>query len=163
MMRTNTRFDRYRIQNNGDHFYCGKLKNGNQALMGVQRPRLTMVEFDANGKFVQVSFREATSAEGNVKAEAEDQLNIELLIWQKEVGFKPRTISVKPFFLSDLWIGIKDLPDHYQEVLDNPEKFDEQRRQVLEEDIHNWYDDGNFVFYWDEEYYLDEEGELESS
>lgn len=92
-----------------------------------------------------------------------DSIFEELTDWQDELGFTPGTISIQQFFLSERWIGIKDLPEHYQEVIDQPDEIDESRRRELEEDIRRWLQAGDFVLYWDEEYYLNAAGELESS
>jgi hypothetical protein len=93
----------------------------------------------------------------------ESDLTKELVAWQSEIAFVPGAIAVRPFFLPDRWIGTAELPEHYQEVLDHPERFDEQRRRLLEEDIHRWREQGDFVLYWVEDYYLTRDGELTSS
>lgn len=84
-------------------------------------------------------------------------------LWQIELGFVDTTIVVQNFFLADDWIGISDLPEHYQHVIDHPDGYEVDRYEELSADIRLWRERGDFVLYWDEEYYLNRDGELESS
>ena len=77
--------------------------------------------------------------------------------------FTPGTIFVKPFFLQEAGLGISDLPEHYQEFLDHPKNANEDERFYYPEEIKEWREGGNFVLWWNEDYFLNEEGELESS
>ena len=81
--------------------------------------------------------------------------------------FTPGTICVKQFFMHDpRWlngIGITDLPEHYQEFLDHPESVAEDDRVCYREEIEEWLTSGEFVLWFNEDYYLNEEGELDSS
>ena len=157
----------YNIQNDVSHYYAGHLKDGSQVLMGIQLPELVMVEFAPTGKYVRTTIRDISSETRKslqrLPNSGEDDLLRELRNWQQEVGFTGATISIQQFFLSDRYIGIKNLPDHYQEVLNQPEEYDANRRRELQEDVHLWIERGDFVLYWDEEYYLNQDGELESS
>jgi hypothetical protein len=149
----------YTIQHDGWHYHAGRIRSGTQVLMGVQLPELVMVEFDDEGGFLRTLQRALSRA----AVSDEDQRARELERWQEELGFTPGAISVHRYFLPERWIGIRDLPDHYQEVLDRPEALTEERRRELEEDIRLWRERGDFVLYWDEDYYLDRDGELQSS
>ena len=149
------------------HFYAGHLVSGTQVLMGVQFPDFVMVEFNADGDYLKTSVRKASIESKNIfdipLTNEDEEFLTEFRGWQTELGFIAGTISVKQFFLSDRSIGIKDLPDHYQEVLDFPDNIDAKRLKELQQDIRLWRESGDFVLYWDEEYYLDQDGELESS
>lgn len=157
----------YNIQNDVYHYHTGLLENGNQVLMGVQLPELVMVEFNPEGHFVELAARDISGKLQRYNCGLyeldDDMLLVELRIWQSEIGLTPSTISVREFFFPDRWIGIKDIPEHYQDVIERPEDYDEERRRQLQDDIREWSEDGSFVLYWNEDYYLSKEGELESS
>jgi len=92
-----------------------------------------------------------------------EEISVEMEKWQKEIGFTAATISINQFFLSDRGIGITDLPEHYQAVRNHPETYNAKRLKELQDDIRTWNEADNFVLYWVEEYYLNQDGELESS
>ena len=152
----------YNIKNDVLHYYAGHLKSGNQVLMGIQLPELVMVEFDSTGGYVGTTIRN-TSSVVHLPETGEEDMSRELQNWQQELGFTGATITIQPFFLLDRYIGIKDLPDHYEEVLNQPEAYSASRRRELQEDVRLWNERGDFVLYWDEEYYLNQDGELDSS
>lgn len=153
----------YLIQNDIYHYHTGRLSNGNQVLMD----ECSRIEFDAEGNLL-AAFGQETS-QSTLKA-MDIEGNVLAVFSQKApqsssmmLPVTPGTISVKPFFLPELWLGIRDLPDHYQEFLDHPENANEEERHYYPEEISNWRECGNFVLWWNEDYYLNEDGELESS
>jgi hypothetical protein len=157
----------YNIQHEPGSFHTGHVKNGNQILISVQLPEIVMVEFDADGNYLRVATREIPKQYLSV---VNDRLRVDDYVlsalienWRDEIGLIPGTISVKQFFLPERWICIRDLPDHYQEVLDNPEDYDDEELQNLREDIRQWLAHGDFVLYLDRDYYLSSEGEVEST
>ena len=144
----------YKIQNDTDHYFTGRLSNGNQVLTGSagtnsdgeqrQTPTFPLVEFDKDGTLLGV-YTEETGAPF------------------RPLRFTPGTISVKQFFLPEHWLGITDLPEHYREFLDHPENAGEDERLYYPDQIAEWRANGDFVLCCDEDYYLNEEGELVSS
>jgi hypothetical protein len=150
----------YTIRPGQDVFDAGVLPDGQQVLVGFQLPELVVVRFSSQGVLTGVEVI-ATVASDN--GSAAEQASIELIRWKSEIGFRATAITVEPFFLRDRWIGIADLPQHYQEVLDHPESLDEVRRWNLLDDIRQWRLRGDFVLYWDEDYYLNTDGEVVSS
>lgn len=154
----------YLIQDDVHHYRAGRLNNGNQVLMG----EFSRVEFDPEGNVVATSCPEDTSytvqaldAEGNVLSAYFRPTDLPPPSVMPP--FTPGTISVKPFFLTECSIGIRDLPDHLQEFLDHPENADEDERFYYPEEIDAWRECGNFVLWWNNDYYLNEDGELASS
>lgn len=151
---------RYPICPHQDVFDAGVLPDGQQVLVGLQLPELVVVRFSSEGMLSGVEVVASIAPKNCSMAE---QASTELDRWKAEVGYRAMTITVQPFFLRDRWIGIADLPQHYQEVLDQPEGFDEDIRGNLLDDIRQWQLRGDFVLYWDEDYYLNKDGEVVSS
>ena len=150
----------YTIQPSHDVFDAGVIPDGQQVLVGLQLPELVVVRFSKQGSLTGVTvFATVGSSNGSTA----DQANAELARWEAEIGFRATPITVEPFFLLDRRIGIADLPQHYQEVLDHPESVDKDRRLDLLDDIRQWQVRGDFVLYWDEDYYVNKDGEVVSS
>ena len=140
----------YTIQNDIYHYYTGHLSSGNQILLNSDgseddTPIFPLVEFDKDGNLLAVHTKETEDSDFN------------------PLRFTPGTIAVKKFFVSDHWIGITDLPEHYQEFLDEPQSAAEEERLNYPEEIAAWRSSGEFVLWFNEDYFLNENGELESS
>lgn len=149
----------YTISSCEDVFDAGILPDGRQVLAGIQLPEIVVVYFSSQGILAGVTVTTIASEDRSPI----DQASVELARWKSVVGFRANAIRVQPFFLRDRWIGIADLPPHYQKVLDHPEDIDEVRLAELLTDIRQWQHRGDFVCYWDEDYYFDKNGELASS
>ncbi len=140
----------YTIQNDVYHYVTGHLGNGNQVLMigdgsDSGTPSFPRVEFNAQGDVVAVHREEAADLSA------------------ASAMFTPGTICVKSVFVPDIWIGIQDLSDHYQEFLDHPEKADEEHYIDYPELIEDWRERKSFVLWCNEDYDVSEDGGLESS
>jgi hypothetical protein len=162
----------YNIQSHPEYgFYTGILANQHQALMSED----VLIEFDTEGNHVQTTYRELPERlwmVGVLKALNEmpadtaivqKDNHVSLVEWQVQIGFVSRTISVKKFFLSESCTGIDDLPGEYLDFLENPEAFDEEEQEYLPEEIQGWEESRDFVFYWGNDYYMNEAGEVHSS
>lgn len=155
--------DRYPIQNNDNnrhYFTAGVDGRGRQALMGAQLPEVVTVFFNESGDYLETVAKTIAPRPGEDDDAAADRTLEEV---QSAIGLAPATIFVKKFRLGDRWIGIEDLPEHYQEFLDNPEEFDEREKVDYPEDIRQWISDGAFVLWWCEDFYLDKDGDITSS
>jgi len=145
----------YKVSSSEHYFYAGRIGIDRQVLMGTQLPNLTCVEFDAAGNYLRAVTKQVP---------LDDDAVPHLQAWQGELGLAIGPIFVKGFFLQEQWIGIKDLPDHYQEAMNavSGNHFDGRLKQ-LQEEARAWQSRRDFVLYWDEEYYLNRQGEVESS
>lgn len=156
----------YKIQHEPCYFYAGIIANGNQILAGVQMPNLVMVLFDADGCYREVIDKPIPDEfllQRNGIYLVPDAVDDLVENWCNDLGYLAGTISIQAFYLADRWIGIKEFPRHFQEILDSPEEYDQEFRDSIEADMKLWKESGDFVFQWDEEYYMNREGEVESS
>jgi len=157
----------YAIQNDTYRFRTGALPDGRQVLMGVQFPELVVVEFDAEGNYLNLFTRDIPanilhrSKHGIYSADS-DLLDEEIRKLQQEIVYSPATIRVKQFFRSDRWIGIKDLPDYLVEAAEgsDPDILDPEEAK---EDIRTWQESGDFVLWWCEDLWMDASGEITST
>jgi len=160
-------FDFYQIQNNPHYFHTGHAGNGDQILIGPRLPKLAMLRFDADGNFlglrVRAIPRDLLHFDGSVIHIDRAILDAFVEKWKTEIELSPGTISIRPFFMIEKRIGIKDLPDSFEELQNHSEELDPETRHDLEDDLQHWLDAGNFVFWWNQDYYLNREGKVVSS
>lgn len=150
---------RYLVGSYPPVFKTGRLPDGTQCLFGVQGTDFVIVYFTADGAFRNLE-RKPELING-----VTDEGDIDELVqqWESKVGIAEGRITVQPFFIEEQWIGIRDIPEHYQDVVESPDTFLEDDRQRLLKDVNEWLERGDFVFYWDEDYYLNADGEVEST
>ena len=151
---------RYQIQSAAGHFEAGQTVHPEQVLVGIQLPHLVVLRFSTSGELQGLA---AIPIPASAGAPTLDDAAEALRHWKAEVDFRPATISIAAFLVPERCIGLGDLPEHYQEVLDHPGLFEVDRRIELLADIDQWKERGDFVLLWDEEYYLNNAGELLSS
>src|SRR5262245_23780594 len=113
---------KYSIRHSDPYFHAGTLPNGKQILLGLHLPAMVAVLFDAGGEVLRTerrkySFKLQTRTDGSylVDDAASDAMMDDLREWESEMGFRQGKISVKRFALHDLFIGLRDLPKHYED------------------------------------------------
>ncbi len=121
--------------------------------------------FEAAGNLADVQRR---SLAGQLTRPPEDPClevnNKELHAWlRKEFGFKPSLIRVKSFLIEEEQISVEAFPSHFQEFLEDPNQFDDEERQHYPESIRSWIEEGAFVLIWDNDHWMDQNGEVSSS
>ena len=173
-LRSETRI--YSIQPEQGYFDAGVTGDGRQILMGLYCPALVGIFFDAAGKLINhetrhLEFLQASNVvvdgkpiEGLVRNYDIDDKRIapRMRVWQKELVFRPATIRVMRFFLTELAIGIADYPEYFSEILDDARASDEEKSDVRDS-VRHWDADGQFVLRWGNDYWLDRAGEVVSS
>jgi hypothetical protein len=156
--------DLYPIQSGQGYFDAGTTSDGRQVLMGLYCPDLVAIAFDREGELLGIERRplEFLQQRDGVYDIYDERIPPRLLAWQEEMGLQPATIRVSKFFLDDLGIGIEDYPDHFGEILDDPEASDEEQDEIRES-MRTWDAEGQFVLLWGNDYWLDGTGEVGSS
>jgi hypothetical protein len=156
--------DLYPIQPDQGYFDAGTASDGRQALMGLYCPDLVAIAFDQAGDLLGCERRhlEFLHQRGGVYDIYDERIPPRLLAWQEEMGFRSATIRVRRFFLDDLWIDIEDYPDHFGEILEDPEALDEEHDENRGS-MRTWDAEGQFVLLWGNDYWLDGTGEVVSS
>ena len=155
----------YRIKpDEGYFFYADVTPDNKQVLMGVYCPNLIAFFFDSDGNllsFHQRSLGVEHPHDGPYNVYSE-RISQQLSAWQLELGFQPTTIKVKKFFQLELKIGIQDQPDHFGEMLFDPQVSEDEKKEVRDS-IRRWEECEQFVLWWGNDYWLDKTGEVVSS
>ena len=138
--------------------------------MGLLYPHLVAVFFDSSGDLLKkeermLSFQAQRVVDSGAFRVSEkgfqEKMVKELTHWQKMIGFAECRISVKPFFFHDERIGIEDMPFHLREVIEHPDLIEDGDPFGLASEIKRWTREGDYVFWWCEDYYIDKKCQKE--
>jgi hypothetical protein len=161
----------YTIQNGGYYYWTGRNRDQEQVIVGLLAPHILLYSFDQVGSYIK---RELVQLSKLPKRDRDSSIYLldsqfmarfsgELNEVQHRIGYQPGSISVKEFFDPDYYVGVSPYPSEYQEFLDFPDRFSEEEKHAYESHIRRWNEDGQFVFCWAEEYWMNRDGEAVSS
>lgn len=161
----------YTIQNNKIYFWTGRDQDHKQIIMGLLAPYVVVYSFNPDGSYhkrelIQLAHpprRDAESGVYDLNSQFMTRFSGELDEVKRQIGYQPDSVSIQEFFDPAQYVGVSSLPSDYQEFLDYPDRFAEEEKQAYESHITQWKNDGNFVFCWAEEYWMNKNGEIESS
>jgi hypothetical protein len=152
-----------------DDYIAGRDRGGRQVLMGLRYPHVAVMVFAASGELVETIIRPSlfcpklTATGGPYFTEDPDfqeRLSRQIVSWQTEIGFYERPVVVQRFAVPELSLGIENLPRHFQDFQKDPIDFSEEEQREFPRIINEWTSEGNFVFWWGSDYYLNKNGEI---
>jgi hypothetical protein len=150
-------------------YITGRGDGGHAIIIGLRYPYICAVLFDASGKLTEVRirplpFRARAMREGGPylieDPDFQDRYIAQAQIWGAELGFSEQSIVIERFAFPEFDLGIENLPRHMQHFRSNPDESSEEDKRELPKMIEEWIAEGNFVFWWGNDYYLDKEGEI---
>jgi hypothetical protein len=161
----------YTIQNDADLFWTGLAADGRQVILGYLMPNIVVYWFDSEGNYsgkerislANKPVRDEITGIYEVTSGFLMRADEELLAYKQEIGYQPCAVQVRAFFDEDEYVGIMRVPSSYQAFLESDEEYSEEEKEAYARHIQRWIEDGQFVFCWCEEYWMDESGEIESS
>jgi hypothetical protein len=160
----------FALQTEPGDFETGRCADGRQVVFGLLCPHLALFYFDAQGNLLQAEFRdwEHPAPWRNGRYDIYDDafeaaFAQQIDRWKAEAGFSPGTIQIKEFMDDAHWVGIQILPEHYQDLETSDEFDNEAERQEYIRDRDEWIARGDFVWWWAKDYYMNAEGEVEST
>jgi hypothetical protein len=135
--------------------------------MGQMCTHLLAYFFDAAGNLLDREHRawnhpvRYMDGHGTCMASEQDHLPAlvrQLKDWRAELGFWPVTIRVKRFLDDDYPVGIELMPEHLGAVA----LWADDDEDMLK--IRDWWvDQGQFVWWWDRDYYISKDGAVVGS
>jgi hypothetical protein len=145
-------------------FWTGVTPDKRQVLMGLLCPNLVAFFFDADGHLLAVEQRLLTFFQDvtppyNIY---DDRIPAAVDAWQREMSLQPVTITVRKFFVHEPYLGVEDYPDHFAEILSDPEEG-EGEKEDIRDSMRLWDQAGQFVLQWGNDYWLNDTGEVVSS
>ncbi len=165
-------------------FFTGRTADGSQLLLGPFDGGILVIRFSRDGEFLAceqhplLTSRESIGADIRARhpvlgasdfamlraIEFGDAEGAEVRVLRDRLGVSPATIQVRAFHLDDYPIGIDPYPDFLEQVKDDPGSIeDEEEREELLEALRNWEANGEFVFWWGNDLYVDGTGKVVSS
>lgn len=167
----------YSIQSEESYgFWTGRTKDHTQVLMGLACPYLIAFVFDLEGNIIgghrkRLDFLQPSGVivdgeplRGLVQTFNiyDERIPVRVEEWQQQMGFQDQLIRVKRFADPEMGISIGDYPEHFAEILSDPEASKEEKDSVLES-LSEWEAAGQFVLLWGDDYWLNGDGEVTSS
>ncbi len=165
---------RYKIQDDVD-FRAGIDRDGRQLLMGLQGGQVLVVGFDPAGCYLGIESKippvRPLSDLSNMRGFSRSVGSL-MRRWRQEIGFQPGAIEVERFQVADRPVAIEDYPKFFREFLVDFDKCyisncfkrnAEIEKSQTFEDIKNWKKNNQFVLIWGKEYWMKEDGSVEST
>jgi hypothetical protein len=150
-------------------YTAGHDGGGRAVLLGLRYPYLVAVLFDQQGQLIEARIRPLEFEAPSVHARGpyitedpffQDRVQSVMQQWQDELAFSEGTAVLERFRIPELLIGIEDLPRHFQRFLNDPTEFSSEEQSNYPDIIREWQMNGNFVFWWGEDYYVDRDGNV---
>ena len=156
----------YPIQSSS-YWYAGHTRDGRQVLYGLLCPSLVAYFFSERGDLIDVQqqhleFLEEGRNPGHVYDIYDPRIEPRREAWSRQLGIYSGTIRVRKFRDSNHGVEILDYPDCFDDALQRPNASSEVKARIAEF-RRDWEQQRNFVLLWGEDYWMDEEGQIESS
>lgn len=136
--------------------YTGQIDETFQAIVSHYDDSLVAVLFDMDGNLVEV--REKSLAGVHPKDH-----ETALESWVDELKLAIQSISIYKFFLSNYKIGIKELSSDDEYFLNHQSEYSEDEQISYHQMIKDWQDSGEFVFWYNNDFWCDKEGDIIAS
>jgi len=161
----------FTVQSCEPDFVTGVCADGRQVVMGLLCPNLVAFFFDADGVHSGAEQRTwDTPAPTHPHTGRyllgddafQSALDLQISGWQDELGFVPAPVHIHAFVDQEKWVGVELIPEHLlpEQIADEE---DPTRREQLHDIAAEWRDSGWFVWWWAKDYWMNAEGEVEST
>lgn len=163
---------KYALATNENYgWYTGRTPDNRQALMGVDVNAEICVLFDANGEKLE-SIERCFDRDGNRVTDAitewpfhltgfgATQVRRRFELWLQSTIAERCPIVVKEFGVDNRFIGIEPLPSDYADYLADPTDIDDDGREEMPTRIQNWLTSNLYVFWWNEDYWMNPDGSV---
>lgn len=166
---------RYTLQSNSIYgWFTGGTADGLRVLMGIDWNAMICMRFDAAGNYVGCEERyfghdgeptnaPVTKSPFHLASVAGERVEERFDDWKRDMLNWEGPIETEEFHHPTRFIGVEPFPDWYQQMLENPSAYSPQQRAQLESSIDRWRKDGDFVFWWNENYLCNADGTVHSS
>lgn len=154
----------YHIRTQPSYYFCVGASKSMQALWGIIGETVHLISFSITGDLLDVK-----SFGWNDFNSSIDEKSYDSLIWAaslrfvKEYDLESDTISVKRFWIENLNAGVEDVSDTIKEMIQSPEIFDSVELADCTESFEAWKQEDQYVFWWEQNYYMSKDGDVETS
>jgi hypothetical protein len=155
-------------------FYTGT-SGDRQVLMGFNNPGLLAIFFDRDGNLLEVRervfpkewFREwevSLAGEGGEERRRPNSTR-ERNALMAEIGFREGPIDIKPFDLEEkYWVSLDEVTSDVRDTLEHPEEYSEEDIESARMSLEISRELGGlYGFHWGNDYYMNEDGTINTS
>lgn len=148
-------------------YTTGKTSSGEQIIMGLLCPFITIIIFDANGKYLETKQELWEYPAPKMGMDGPYQIynkgfvkNLDQQIKniQTNIAFIEGTVSIEEFESDVVESALYIMPNHLDEI-----DLEDEDSAYLIEEKESWINSKSHCFLWAEEYWLSVDGEMESS
>jgi len=141
-------------------------------ILGTMIRNILLIVFGSDGRYNKtVTIKLPSRIDPDLRLRYPDYEDPELAKLMEDEQIAERAIGVRRFFDYDNHVGIRDLPESFVDYLENEDSFlagesEEIRKEEIdwiESAIERWKNTGDYVFWWDKDYYVNILGEVVSS
>lgn len=165
---------KYKLESNEYYGWrTGIMSDGDQVLMGLDINAEICIVFDSRGKMIDgiercfdrdgatvdapiKNWPFCLSTKGNAIAQSRFKS------WRQLAIDTEQPIVVEEFWFDNRFIGIEPMPSDYVDFLDDPTSFDEEERAEFPAMIAEWQSSNMYVFWWNENYWMNPDGSVNS-
>jgi hypothetical protein len=154
----------YNIKPHQGYYFCVGASKTLQALWGLIGETVYLVLFSPAGEIENVA-----AIGGNAFFQS-PHIETHAVLLQAaskrfigQYGLESVKISVKRFWLENINVGIEDVSDSLKEMIQSPETFDAEELADCSESLELWKAEEQYVFWWEQTYYMTKEGDVTTS
>lgn len=154
----------YHIQSHPNYYFCVGASKDAQALWGVIGETVYLVWFSPKGDIQEIEAHPWSEFITSIDTRSYDSLLAAAsLKFTDQYGLKTVPISVKRFWIQNIDAGIEDASDTIKEAIQFPERFNTEELFDSAESLEVWKSDGQYVIWWEQNYYMSREGAVVAS
>jgi hypothetical protein len=156
----------YRIKSS-DYWHTGHTNDGTQVLFGLLCPDLVAYLFNQRGDLIDIQlqrleFMVEDQKPGQPFDIYDPRIESRRKQWSRKLGIRRGTINIRQFSDPEHDVKIENQPGYFNDVLERRDGPAEEKARI-EELRQNWETEKNFVLWWGNDYWIGEDGEVESS
>lgn len=156
----------YALQSHPTYWFCVGRSEETQAIIGMRGDEFVTITFEPGGDLTAIE--RANWACEVVGVEVHLPLLREIFLAYVErrracMGLSDAPIRIHRFFDQGLWAGIEDVADDLKEFALDQEGADRAEREDLEDSLAWWREEGQYVFWWGPDHWVNEQGEVVAS
>jgi hypothetical protein len=154
----------YDIKSHPDYYFCTGYSDTIQALWGIIGEKIYLILFSRSGDLKTTKSFEAKEFISHFNSNLYDVLLEKVSHkFKNEYQLNEDLIRIKRFWISNLEVGIEDVTDNIKEFLLDPSEFQLDEQEDCKESFEEWKKEDQYVFWWEQSFYMGKYGDVESS
>lgn len=145
-------------------FRVGRAPDGKQYILGPMYSEVVAYVFDPDGRTISCerrTWRQPEMSKNDIgvywlyERGTRSDVEEKIVAWKRELGLMEVAIVVDGFFDTEYNVGIEDIPQCLEAVVEGETAFETRER---EREKIGWIQSGKFIFWWELDYWLASDG-----